>query len=190
MLLDRAALLAAMAYVDLNPIRAGLATTPEDSNDTSVQHRIEVREEAQRKKKRKNKSRRQRAQEAKHVTLATSLESGTWLAPIDSRLPRGLLNMTVDEYLTVVDRVGRIIRHNKRGSIPRDLPPILERLDLDAERFSDAMRHAGDLLGTVSGTYASQARELARRGRKRLRAVFDLGSRDGPSARAPDDSRG
>lgn len=40
-LLDEAALAACMAYVDLNPVRAGIAETPEHSDYTSIQRRIE-----------------------------------------------------------------------------------------------------------------------------------------------------
>ncbi len=39
-LLDEKALLAAMAYTDLNPIRAGMADTPEHSDYTSVKERL------------------------------------------------------------------------------------------------------------------------------------------------------
>ena len=40
-LLDKAAVVSCMAYVDLNPVRAGLTNQPEDSEFTSIRERIE-----------------------------------------------------------------------------------------------------------------------------------------------------
>jgi REP element-mobilizing transposase RayT len=42
-LLTEEALLSCMVYVDLNPVRAGIATTPEESDHTSIQERVNPR---------------------------------------------------------------------------------------------------------------------------------------------------
>jgi len=39
-LLDESAVVSCLAYVDLNPVRAAIAETPEDSDYTSIQRRI------------------------------------------------------------------------------------------------------------------------------------------------------
>ena len=42
-----------------------------------------------------------------------------------------------DDYLELVDYTGRIIRSNKRGAIPNDIPPILQRLSIDPQTWLD-----------------------------------------------------
>jgi hypothetical protein len=41
--------------------------------------------------------------------------------------------MTVDEYLKLLDWTGRQVRLDKRGAIPADLAPILDRLQITGE---------------------------------------------------------
>lgn len=44
------------------------------------------------------------------------------------------------DYLELVDWYGRAIVHGKRGSIPSDLPPILERLNVNSEHYLKFIR--------------------------------------------------
>lgn len=99
-LLDESALLACMAYVDLNPIRAATARTPEQSDYTSVQERI---------------------QQPEGEGLEGFSEKGGNAIPC-----------SLKDYLELVDWGGREIKHNKRGYIPANAPPILVRLRMDA----------------------------------------------------------
>ena len=43
--------------------------------------------------------------------------------------------MELDDYLRLVDWTGRQIREDKRGAIPNDLAPILERLKVNPENW-------------------------------------------------------
>ena len=47
--------------------------------------------------------------------------------------------MTRDQYLSLLDTMGRVVRAGKRGFIPADLPPILERLDVEPESWLDSL---------------------------------------------------
>jgi REP element-mobilizing transposase RayT len=117
-LLDEKALAACMAYVDLNPIRAGMAMTPEGSEYTSVKHRIE-RAHASQLPNRLNQQ-----------ASALMPFAGNPREPMPSGIP-----FRLTDYLELVDWSGRIIRENKKGAIPEDLPDILQRLNLDARHW-------------------------------------------------------
>ena len=117
-LLDEKALAACMAYVDLNPIRARLAPTPETSDHTSVQRRI---------------------RKARHTQLpGRSDQQPERLLPFAGNprndMPAGL-PFRLDDYLELIDWSGRILREDKKGAIPEELPAILQRLQLDAHNW-------------------------------------------------------
>ncbi|MEJ1464358.1 MAG: transposase, partial [Candidatus Sedimenticola sp. (ex Thyasira tokunagai)] len=49
-------------------------------------------------------------------------------------MPEGL-PFRIEDYLELVDWTGRILREDKRGAIPSDLPPILVRLQIDPKSW-------------------------------------------------------
>jgi hypothetical protein len=145
-LLDDIALISCMVYVDLNPIRAGLAATPEESDFTSIQERIRAW---------------QKTTNTSIVTQPSSIvESGSnpqvdsWLCPITSNpQQRGILNMPESQYFDLVDRSGRILRQGKRGSITPDLAPILSRIGAKPETWIDTISRFGSKFRLAVGSH-------------------------------------
>jgi len=170
-LLDDAAILTGMVYVDLNPMRAGLATTPEHSDHTSVQDRIHVRQLFEKQNQRRRRASKRAARLVRRSANLRSAEHGIWLAPIarDGDQPRsGVLPLTLDEYLAIVDATGRMVRSRKHGFIPSHLPPILERLNVDVSAWAKTWGEVSRIFGTALGNRAARAAEAARRGRTRV----------------------
>jgi len=151
-------ILAGSVYVDLNQIRAGTASTPEESRYTSIFDRIAGR------KLRRQRSRRAKTgacdQDAGPRTSPSTwpMEPDSWLAPIRAAggctpeclsmcqanefpSPRacnkGFLEMGADDYLRLVDWTGRQVRSNNRAGIPGQLPPVLDRLSMSRETWFD-----------------------------------------------------
>jgi putative transposase len=104
-LLDEAALAACMAYVDLNPLRAGISGKPETSEFTSIKHRIE----------------------AAKLGLQPA-----FLKPLVGCYSHGLkgLPFNLADYLTLVDETARQISAGKSGYVLHNVSPILQRTGL------------------------------------------------------------
>ena len=92
-LLDEAALAACMAYVDLNPIRAKMANSPEESDHTSAQKRLTSAIEG-----------KQPKQLLRFAGMSRQI------------MPKGL-PFELKSYLELVELTGRIMRDDKRGHI-------------------------------------------------------------------------
>jgi len=110
-LLDEAAILACMAYVDLNPVRAKMAKTPESSSFTSFQYRV-------------NAMKKQKSQ--KYLMPFSGGVSDSSLKALPYSLP---------DYLRLVDETGKHVRQDKRGAIDNSIPDILTRLGIQNEHW-------------------------------------------------------
>jgi len=128
-LLDEQALLTCMAYVELNPIRAKMAETPESSDFTSIKQRIE---DHRSKGRLPNKG---AAEPNKSLLLKEFVTEGS---PLTDEVP-----YLYREYLELIDWSGRVIREDKRGAIDDRLPSILVRLGIDGEQWHKAMQPKG-----------------------------------------------
>jgi REP element-mobilizing transposase RayT len=152
-LLDEAGLLTAMAYVDLNPVRAGTARTPEESEFTSIYARI--RRHTSRPRVRSNAPR-----DKKHRSWRDAPPLLAFRDEVPGRRPS--LPMRLQEYLQLVDSTGRIARADKLGFIDAKLASILARLGIDPDAWKATMLIGGNRFGRALGRL-EQLRAHARR---------------------------
>jgi REP element-mobilizing transposase RayT len=132
-LLDEASVIAAMAYVDLNPIRAGMAETPGESDYTSIQQR--VLEQDFRIADRDEASMQSLPEDLRSAIGRLMPFSDQATADKTTQRPERRIPYEIQDYLELVDWSGRAIIEGKRGRIPDGLPPILERLKIDPENY-------------------------------------------------------
>lgn len=126
-LLDEQALITCMAYVDLNPVRAAISDTPEASDYTSIQERI------------------QRAIQNTPSDLL-SFQNKAKKSDKYKAIP-----FELNEYIALVDWSGRAILQNKRGSIPLSTPPILLRLGVDRNDWINHIHYFERQFPTAAG---------------------------------------
>jgi REP element-mobilizing transposase RayT len=127
-LLTEEALLSCMAYVDLNPIRAAMAPSPEQSEHTSIKERITPSLNLA-----ESISGLIQTQQLNHFNVALK-PLLAFEGNITCDEQHGILFSLID-YLELVDHTGRLLRDDKRGAIALHLPPILNRLGIDRKTW-------------------------------------------------------
>ena len=153
-LVDEAALLACMAYVDLNPIRAKKAKTPEESNNTSIQEHIIAHKNSKRQKLDKKlkkvlkKNPQSKSKQPKFLKLFAEQNENN--QPNNNPLP-----IERESYLELVESTGRSIKVGKRGRIPENLKPILTRLNIEPTHWITTVSNFQDIFGKVAGSITS-----------------------------------
>ncbi|MDE2406609.1 MAG: hypothetical protein KGL91_01960 [Xanthomonadaceae bacterium] len=123
-LCDERALLAAMAYVDLNPVRAGMARALATSDYTSIQRRLI------------------------HVTPDTLDRP---LRPIAGEAARVHMGLSLRAYVGLVDWTGQQMRPGKRGALAKT-PRALARYEADPGRWAVRVKAIGSGYWRIVGS--------------------------------------
>jgi REP element-mobilizing transposase RayT len=139
-LCDEAALLACLAYIDLNLVRAGIATTPEELNHTSLRRRLDA-----------NRSGNDPAPWLAPLQLDDSSVGPLPSAGRSRASDKGCLSMSLPEYLILVDWTGRHIVKRGSASIPVNIAPVLERTGIPACHWLHLVQNFGRLFHRIAG---------------------------------------
>jgi hypothetical protein len=161
--------------VDLNPIRAEMARTPEESDYTSVQQRIVERDP-------KIAAREEATLEKLPEDLRTAIGRLMPFADQCPDNPEHAIPYEIQDYLELVDWSGRAVVDGKRGKIPDHLPPILARLNIDPGNYirfiNRTQKHSfHSVIGTVD-TMQALAHQFGRaflKGQTAAAALFNPG---------------
>ena len=141
-LLDEQGLLTCMAYVDLNPVRAGMAQTLEASDFTSIQERLQDLA-------RKRRSHRRQTAPDSLVPFATQLTDSCTTVT---------LTPTLEAYVELLQWTGRAVAKGKRGRIVGPPPKLLVDQGVSADRWVEALAQhkvgAVAFLGSVESVQA------------------------------------
>jgi hypothetical protein len=194
-ILDEPALAACLVYVDLNPIRARIAETPETSQFTSVYERIQALQQSYRSSDAQpagtppvnpgqpDQPASPNCGNGPATTVENSRPRADWLSPFElseaasDAVPtarasnKGCLPMSFGEYLDLLDWTGRQVRADKSGAIPPDLAPILERLSLSGEGWLNLVRDFRRKFRRAAGTPASLTKEAQKRGCRKMHGI-------------------
>ena len=166
-ILDEEALLATCAYIDLNPVAAGIAAGPETSRYTSVRQRVQHAKEA-------GKLEDLRAAAKGSVAgsrAAGRLEESHWLCPLEDRRKKGspregmLENFSLGSYLLLVDYTSRLCRTGK-ARVSEEVAGILDRLGTSADYWEQRLKSLFGqtrILGSHFAFHRDRLRELAQR---------------------------
>ena len=175
-ILDEEALLATCAYIDLNPVAAGIAEVPEASAHTSIKERVDhVKAQG-----RTEDLKAARTGSVAGSAAAAGLEEEHWLCPIEDRrridsTREGMIEgFSLGNYLLLVDYTARLFREGK-ATLSREVAEILDRLGSSADQWQARLEklRQGRLLGRFFAASRQRLREVAEQ--LGLRRVPNLG---------------
>jgi REP element-mobilizing transposase RayT len=156
-LLDEAAVLSCMTYVDLNPVRAGMEKDLFDSNFTSVQQRLHDYSIENKSDVKPEPGLTERVNQQQVLKREQGLDElpEAALMPFDGGSHSCIhtaLPFTREDYFQLVEVTGRIIRGDKRGAIHGDIPSIVERLGIEPDYWVEHIQNFGKTYSACVGS--------------------------------------
>jgi hypothetical protein len=163
-ILDDESLLAVCAYIDLNPVAAGIVDVPELSPHTSITARVE---HAKAEGRLPDLAPAQAGSVAGSIAAA-GIEESIWLCPIEDRRRfdssrEGMFEgFSLGSYLLLVDYSGRVLREGK-AAISAELTGIFARIGADAAGWRARLEKLtkGRLFGRFFAATRDRLREVA-----------------------------
>ena len=165
-LLDERALLACMVYVDLNPVRAGICETPEASDFTSIQQRLQAYQEKASDNQTPSRSETGAMENNRETSENIHLNAFTGGFNTQKGIP-----FDEQDYFELTDWTGRAVHPNKKGAIPEGLPSLMTRLGLQKETWIETVANYGKHFCDFVGQEARMRDAGASRGMKWLRGL-------------------
>lgn len=164
-ILDEEALLSTLAYVDLNPLAAGVAKTPETSPHTSPHTSVKSRVKHARETGTLQDTIKQSADRTRRDTVPE--DESFWLVPIEERRESGgvragmTTGMNLAGYLRLLDWTARLSRPGKTR-LPRDVADILTRLDCSPDLWQHRLKSLQKTSRIFGVAFATKAASLNR----------------------------
>lgn len=147
---DEGAILACMAYVDLNPVRAKKSATLEGSRFTSIRDRL-VSKRAKSRLSGVRTVTKPTVEQKRLIDLEQNASKrADWL--VDLNGPESpFREVDLDAYISLVEWTGQEIRRGKRGYLPANLEPVMDRLELDKQKWVQNVKSYGGLFYRIAG---------------------------------------
>jgi len=153
-LLDEAAVLSCMTYVDLNPVRANITEKLEESTNTSIKKRLD---------------------EIKPIELAEVQATLDFaISAISNQVSSKKLSISFKSYIELVEWAGKNITHPNKAAMPQNISSCLNQLNLQQNHWLKQLENFDQHYCHVIGSMAlirEKAKQLKKRCMKGMSAA-------------------
>ena len=158
-LLDEAAVLSCMAYVDLNPVRAKITEKLEESMNTSIKKRLDE------------------LKQIEPIDVQTQLD--TAISAISNQVSSKKLSMSLKSYIELVEWTGKSIVYPNKNTMPANISSCLKQLNLQQNHWLNQLenfeKHYCHVVGPIEliQQKAAQLKKRCMKGMSAARLLYE-----------------